>query len=55
MPVQEVRLSEVSVKGQSSGMVAQAPRPAPVDAIAWGATLLTQLGYPRPCMHGPRR
>jgi hypothetical protein len=61
MPVQDVRLPVVSVKGEvrgefrgdrgeeglrreSSGMNEPAPRPAAVDAVRWGATLLTQLG-----------
>jgi hypothetical protein len=53
MPVQDVRLFDVSVKGEtrgqeeareSSGMIAAGPRPAAIDAVRWGATLLTQLG-----------
>jgi hypothetical protein len=57
MPVQDARSIEVSARGvargeggdegprqESSGMMAAAPRPAAIDAVRWGATLLTQLG-----------
>ena len=54
MPVQDVRLFDVSVTGEtrgedeagreSSGMIAAGPRPAAIYAVRWGATLLTQLG-----------
>ena len=48
MPVQDVRVIEMPVRGEVSGdvqlEVREAPRPAAVDAVRWGATLLTQLG-----------
>lgn len=42
MPVQDVRLPDVSVQGEVRGE--EGPRPAAVDAVRWGAALMTQLG-----------
>jgi hypothetical protein len=42
MPVQDVRVSTVSAKGEIKSDVLQ--RPAAVDAVRWGATLLAQSG-----------
>lgn len=49
MPVQDVRVIEMPVRGDVSGLEgdkAQAApmRPVAVDAVRWGATLMTQLG-----------
>jgi hypothetical protein len=48
MPVQDVRLPDVSFQGDVRGEIRPeapaAPRPAAVDAVRWGATLMTQLG-----------
>ena len=53
MPVQDVRLPEVTVKGEVRGE--STPRPAAVDAVRWGATLLTQLGLDPDASKGQRR
>jgi len=46
MPVQDARVIEMPVRGdvQVEGREAPAARPAAVDAVRWGATLLAQLG-----------
>jgi hypothetical protein len=49
MPVQDVRVIEMPVRREVSGDVVQlevreGPRPAAIDAMRWGATLLMQLG-----------
>jgi hypothetical protein len=52
MPVQDVRVIEMPVRGEAQGDVKGdvqlegrgTPRPAAVDAVRWGATLLAQLG-----------
>jgi hypothetical protein len=64
MPVQDVRSFDVSIKGEirgeegprpdSSGTIAAGPRPAAIDAVRWGATLLTQLGLDPRAVH-PKR
>jgi hypothetical protein len=64
MPVQDVRVIEMPVSGdargdkgprpESSGTIAAAPRPAAVDAVRWGATLLMQLGLD-PNARNPKR
>jgi hypothetical protein len=54
MPVQKARVIEMPVRGDASGNVqfegreAPVTRPAAVDAVAWGATLLAQLGLDPP-------
>ena len=59
MPVQKARVIEMPVRGDSQGNAqgdaigdvqfegreALVTKPAAVDAIAWGATLLAQLGF----------
>jgi hypothetical protein len=56
MPVQDVRVIEMPVRGDVSELEGgfrddvrfegreAAARPAAVDAVRWGATLMTQLG-----------
>jgi hypothetical protein len=61
MPVQDARVIDMPVRGDVRGEVRRdvrgdlrsdaqleghdAPRPAAVDAVRWGATLLSQLGF----------
>jgi hypothetical protein len=57
MPVQDARVIEVPVRDQVRGDVQgdvrgdvqferrETPRPAAVDAVRWGAALLSQLGF----------
>ena len=49
MAVQEVRPFDTTARRESpievKAPAAMLPRPAAVDAITWGATLLTQLGF----------
>jgi hypothetical protein len=51
MPVQDVRVIQMPVRGDVRGDAQlegrEAPRPAAVDAVRWGATLMTQLGLER--------
>ena len=59
MPVQDVRVIEMPVRGEVRGDDAQlggreAQRPAAVDAVRWGATLMTQLGL-EPQIRNPKR
>lgn len=62
MPVQDVRVIEMPVRGEFGGEVRgdvqrevrETPRPAAVDAVRWGATLLTQLGLD-PRARNPKR
>jgi hypothetical protein len=62
MPVQDVRVIEMPVRGEGRGEVGgdvqlevrEAPRPAAVDAVRWGATLMTQLGLD-PLARSPKR
>jgi hypothetical protein len=50
MPVQDARVIEMPVRGEVSDVrgdaleVREGPSPAAVDAVIWGATLMTQLG-----------
>ena len=48
MPVQDARVIEMPVRDEVRGDVQsegrETPRPAAVDAVRWGATLLMQLG-----------
>jgi hypothetical protein len=63
MPVQDVRLIDMSVRSEARGeegprpessRMTAAARPAAVDAVRWGATLLTQLGLD-PRARNPKR
>lgn len=59
MPVQDARVIEMPVRGEVRGDDAQpgvreAQRPAAVDALRWGATLMTQLGL-EPQARSPKR
>jgi hypothetical protein len=47
MPVQDVRSLDMPANGgikEEARSEAAQPRPAAVDAVRWGTTLLTQLG-----------
>jgi hypothetical protein len=62
MPVQDVRVIEMPARGEAQGdvrgdaqlEVREAPRPAAVDAVRWGTTLMTLVGLD-PRTRSPKR